>query len=142
MFTGFRMKSYIDLYHIEHLNYLRLFKLPNPPNLSFSWTQVGSGFLASQLDSSFGQNTIHCRSWLVRIYPHYIFKNKPLSQLVFLPLKFHHFIVRFEILLYNAVGNTFRLNVYQVRGRAIYCFKQPKDESNFEGCIDKLLAMF
>ncbi|XP_064935184.1 uncharacterized protein LOC135587553 [Musa acuminata AAA Group] len=33
-------------------------------------------------------------------------------------------------------------SIDQVRGRAIYCFKQPKDESNFEGCIDKLLLMF
>ncbi|CAL9146765.1 unnamed protein product [Musa hybrid cultivar] len=32
-------------------------------------------------------------------------------------------------------------SIDQVRGRAIYCFKQPKDESNFEGCIDKLLAI-
>ncbi|URE31113.1 hypothetical protein MUK42_13051 [Musa troglodytarum] len=28
-------------------------------------------------------------------------------------------------------------SIDQVRGRAIYCFKQPKDESNFEGCIDE-----
>lgn len=123
------MKSYIDLYHIEHLNYIRLFKLPNPPKLGLKLSQ---DFLQASLIPLLDKTLfIVGGGWLGFTHITSLKINPSLSLFFF--LKFHHFIVRFEILLYNAVGNTFRLNVYQVRGRAIYVLNNPRMRAILKG---------